>query len=586
MASESMAISAVRAGQREWLGLAVLALPTLLVSMDLTVMYLAVPHISADLEPSSAQLLWIADIYGFFIAGSLITMGTLGDRIGRRRLLLIGATAFGITSVFVAFSTSAEMLIATRAVLGIAGATLMPSTLALIRNMFVDPQQRAVAIGVWVSTFSAGTAIGPVVGGVLLEHFWWGSVFLVGVPVMVVLVALAPVLLPEFKDPHAGRLDLTSAALSIAAVLAVVYGLKQIAENGLGGVAALSIAAGLAVGVVFVRRQRTLADPLLDLGLFRIRAFSAALGTETLALFTWAGTYLFLSQYLQLVLGLSPLQAGLWLLPATGGTILGSTLAPIIVRRIRPAVVLGMSLIVAAIGFALLTQVEPSSALGFVVTASVVISVGIVPAVTLGTDIIVAAAPPERAGAASAVSETGTELGLALGVAVIGSVGTAAYRNNVTEHLPRGIGAAAADIARDTLGGAQTVAATLPDRLGAELLDTASDAFTQGLQLAAATSAAVATGIAVLAAILLRHVPPSSEPAQAQEPEPDRYATRASTRRDPIVPRPTVVAGCGPGRRRPCDLQAAISATEDSRGVQAAVAREQVEVRDPADPPI
>jgi MFS transporter, DHA2 family, multidrug resistance protein len=507
-----MSITAPRAGRREWVGLAVLAVPTLLVSMDLTVLHLAVPHLSADLEPSSSQLLWIVDIYGFLVAGSLITMGTLGDRIGRRRLLLIGAAAFSIASVLAAFSTSAEMLIATRALLGVAGATLMPSTLGLIRAIFVDPRQRAVGIGVWASVFSAGTAIGPLVGGLLLEHFWWGSVFLLGVPLMAVLLGLGPMLLPEVRDPDAGRLDLTSAAMSLVAVLAVIYGLKQIAENGLDWPPALCIAAGLTIGGRFLVRQRTLADPLIDLRLFRLRAFSVSLTAETLALFAWVGTYLFVAQYLQLVAGLSPLRAGLWVLPATGGSILGSMLAPLLVRRIRPATAMSGALVIAAAGFALLTQVEPNSGLGLIVAGSVIFSIGVAPVVTLGTDMIVGAAPAARAGAASAISETGTELGLALGVAIIGSLGTAVYRSQLADTIPDGTPPDAATAARETLGSAVEVAQRLPNQIGAELLDVARSAFTDALQLAAATSAVVAVGVAILAAVLLPRVRTGAEP--------------------------------------------------------------------------
>jgi DHA2 family multidrug resistance protein-like MFS transporter len=252
----------------------VIALPCLLYSMDLTVLDLAVPSLSADLKPSSTQLLWIIDIYGFLVAGSLITMGTLGDRIGRRRLLLIGAAAFAVASVLAAFSTSARMLIATRALLGLAGATLAPSTLSLIRNMFVDPRQRSVAVGAWVSSYSAGAVIGPPLGGFLLQHFWWGSVFLLSVPMMALLLTLGPILLPEFRDPTAGRPDLPSAFLSVGAVLGFIYGLKQFAVHGVGWLPALAVGTGLLLGAVFVRRQRKLADPLIDLRLFRTPAFS------------------------------------------------------------------------------------------------------------------------------------------------------------------------------------------------------------------------------------------------------------------------------------------------------------------------
>jgi DHA2 family multidrug resistance protein-like MFS transporter len=494
-----------RAGRREWIGLAVIALPCLLYSMDLTVLNLAVPAISAALRPSSSELLWIVDIYGFMLAGSLITMGTLGDRIGRRRLLLIGAAAFGVASVVTAFSTSAAMLIAARALLGVAASTLAPSTLSLIRNMFVDPAQRTVAIGLWVASFSAGAAIGPPLGGLLLVHFWWGSVFLLAVPTMALLLVLGPVLLPEFRDPAAGRLDLPSATLSVVAVLAAIYGLKQIAANGPGWVPALWILAGLAVALVFLRRQRALADPLIDLALFRVRAFTASLATNVFGFIVLFGMLLFIAQYLQSVLGLSSLQAGLWMIPSGCAFIAGSLLTPTVVRWVRPAYVIAHGLVLAAVGFVMLTRVDVRSGLAMLVTGSIVSDFGLAAVVTLTTDLIVGAAPPGRAGAASAMSETSTELGGALGIAILGSIGMAVYRAGVSNALPQTVPSAVADAARNTLGEALAAAGGLPHQLRPELAQTARNAFTHGLHVAAGAGASLMLGLALLAWVLLRN---------------------------------------------------------------------------------
>jgi len=494
-----------RAGRREWIGLAVIALPCMLYSMDLTVLNLAVPTLSAELKPSGAELLWIVDIYGFLVAGSLITMGTLGDRIGRRRLLLIGAGVFGAVSVFAAFSTSATMLIAARALLGVSAATLAPSTLSLIRNMFLDPAQRTFAISVWVMSYSAGAAIGPVIGGVLLEHFRWGSVFLINVPVMLLLVAIGPVLLPEFRDPAAGRPDPLSAVQSLAAVLAVIYGLKRIAERGFGGIAVLSIVSGVMIGAAFLRRQGKLADPLIDLKLFRAPGFGAALAVNILGFLTAFAAFLFIAQYLQSVLGLSPLSAGLWGVPSALAFIGGSMLTPAIVGRFHPAQVIAGGMTVSAAGFLLLSLVgDVAPPLAMLVAGSVVFSLGLTPVVTLTTDIVLGAAPPERAGAAAALSETSSEFGGALGIAVMGSIVTAIYRGKVAGALPAGVPSDAAEIARSTIGGAVSVSGQLPGEVGAELLETAREAFAQAFGTTAVISAVIAIGVAILAAALLR----------------------------------------------------------------------------------
>jgi DHA2 family multidrug resistance protein-like MFS transporter len=525
MPVENESVDTPRAGRKEWIGLAVLALACLVYVMDLSVLYLAVPSLTQDLEPSSAQLLWITDIYGFLVAGFLITMGTLGDRIGRRRVLLLGAAAFGVASLIAAFSTSAEMLIAARAVLGIAGATVAPSTLSLIRNMFLDPRQRTTAIGLWGTSFAVGGAIGPLVGGLALEWFWWGSVFLINVPVMALLLVLGPRLLPEFRDPTARRLDVASAALSLAAALAVIYGLKQIAQDGLSWVAGLPVVAGLAVGAAFVRRQTRLADPLLDLRLFRAPEFRVSVATNALGGFIAFGTFLYFAQYLQLVLGLSPLTAGLWSLPSSVAVIIGSNLAPVILRRVRPALAAAGSLALSAVGLGLLAQLDAGSGLSGAVLGSVVFALGLGPVFILTTDLIVGSAPPERAGAASAISETGAEFGGALGIAVLGSIGAAVYRSGVLDAVPDGVPPAAAAAARDTLGGALAAAEQLRGRLGAGLVDAAHSAFAQGFQVATGIAALVAVAVAILVLRKLRHVQPQDAPDAQSNLEDDATGT-------------------------------------------------------------
>lgn len=493
----SAALSGERAGAREWIGLAVLALPALLASLELTVTHLALPAISADLEASSTQLLWIVDIYAFLLAAVLIPIGALGDRIGRRRVLLIGSLGYGIASVLAAYAPNPELLIAARGLMGVTGATLMPSTLSLTAAMFRDAHQRAVAIGVIVASVSGGTAIGPLVGGWLLEHFWWGSAFLLATPVMAVLLVAGPLLLPEHRDPRSGRLDVAGAALALLAVLPVVYGLKQVAADGLSAVPVATVIVGIGMAVLFVRRQRRLADPLIDLGLFGSPAFRTAAATLTFGIFVLWGSNYAIAQYLQLVQGLSPLNAGLWTAPSAAGVIAGSLLAPRIARHVPAPVVIGTGLIVSAVGYLVLATVAPADDLVHLVLGAIVVSAGLGPMMALATDMVVGSAPVERAGAAAAISSTAPQIGGAFGVAVLGSIVTVVYRNAMASGVPAGVPDGVAHAARDNLGTAAAAVRALPGSLADPLLTAARAAFTSGFHVTALVSAVLMVLIAV-----------------------------------------------------------------------------------------
>ncbi|HET9205824.1 MAG TPA: MFS transporter [Burkholderiaceae bacterium] len=497
--------AAPRATRREWIGLAVIALPCMVYAMDLTVLNLALPAISTELQPSSAQLLWIIDVYGFMVAGFLITMGTLGDRIGRRKLLLIGAAAFGLASIVAAFAKSAEMLIVLRALLGIAGATLAPSTMSLIRNMFHDEHQRQFAIGVWIASFSIGGAIGPLVGGVVLQWFHWGSVFLVAVPVMALLLLLGPMLLPEYKDPNAGRLDPLSVALSLVAVLSTIYGLKRLAEHGLQWPALAFVLLGAVVGALFVRRQAQLPYPLMELKLFRQPRFSAAIAAYALSCLAMFGVYIFITQFLQLVLGLSPLMAGLATVPWSLCFVFGSLVAPRLSRSVSPLAILVGGLVTSAVGFALLALADGPHALALLIASTIIMSLGMAPVITIGNEMIITAAPPERAGAASALSETSAEFGGAMGIAVFGSLGTVLYRHLLSTDLPAGVAPDAAAAAMATLGGAVAAAQAHPGPAGDALLSVSRAAFTASMQLTSVLAMVIVVAASVVAARILRN---------------------------------------------------------------------------------
>ncbi|PBC61057.1 MFS transporter [Streptomyces sp. Tue6028] len=490
--------SGAPAGRREWTALGVLMLPLLLVSMDVSVLYFAIPAISADLEPSGTQQLWIFDIYAFVLAGLLMTMGSLGDRIGRRKLLLIGAAAFGTASVIAAYADSAEMLIAARAVLGIGGATLMPSTMAIIRTMFTDPGQRAKAIGLWSGVMTGGIALGSVMSGVLVEYFWWGSVFLVNLPAMALLLILGPILLPESKDPNPGRFDLLGVPLSMAAVLPVIYGIKEIPSEGWNVRYVVSITVGLLFTALFVHRQRTTKSPLISPALFRGRGFAPAVVLNLVSSFGMMGSAFFTTQYLQSVLGKSSMEAALWaLLPTVLVGVAAPVAAQLVQKGVHRAHVVSGGFVTAACGYALLALAGTDS-MWLVLAGAGVLASGIVTVMSQMMDLALGTVPIGNAGAASSLLETGAEFGGALGMAVLGSIGTAVYRHD----MPSGVPAPA----HETLGGALAVARQLPGDTGQALATAAREAFTHGMQAAAIAGTVVLLGAAALATATLRKV--------------------------------------------------------------------------------
>ncbi|GAA4837977.1 MFS transporter [Saccharopolyspora rosea] len=475
------AATATRTGHR-WVAFAVLLLAVLLVSVDGTVLGVAAPFISRDLATSGPQLLWIADVYSFVLAGLLVTMGGLGDRIGRKKLLMCGATAFGVLSAFSAYAPTAAVLIAARALLGVAGATLMPSTLALIRALFPDARARSLAVGIWSAAASAGASCGPVLGGFLLEHFWWGSVFLINVPVVAVLVPAGLALLPESRDPAPGPWDLLGVAWSLVGMIGTVYAVKEAAVHGLRADVVVAAVVGVTALALFVRRQSRSRHPLVDVRLFCDRAFSGVIGATLLAVLGLSGLLYFLSQFFQLVQGYSPLQAGVAEVPAVIGSVLFGVLAGVLARRWSTRAVLSAGLALVCLAMAALVPIGPDTGYPLLGTALFVLGSGIGLSFTVAGDVVLSIVPAERAGAASAVSETAYELGTALGIALLGSVVTGVYRGF---DGPPGTPSAA----HDSLASAVEIAETLPAHHAATLLTAAQHAFTHALAVASAVGA-------------------------------------------------------------------------------------------------
>jgi DHA2 family multidrug resistance protein-like MFS transporter len=506
MTSTSMTAEPARAGRREWTTLAVLTLPLLLVSMDVAVLYFAVPFISRDLHATATEQLWIFDSYGFVLAGLLVTMGALGDRIGRRRLLLLGAAAFGGTSLLASMADTPVRLIAARALLGVAGASLMPSTLGIIRDVFHHPADRAKAIGAWSGVMTGGIALGPVISGALLEHFWWGSVFLINVPAMLLLLALGPALLPASRPARSARFDLASSALSLLAIVPAVFAIKRTATEGFDRLAAVTALLGVLAALAFVVRQRRAAAPMLDLSLLTSRLTGGALAANLVAMAALVGNALYVTQYLQLVLGMSPLRAALLSLVPSVGVAAVAPAAATVATRVGRAAVMASGFVVGALGYAVLATLHSGSALVVALVGAGLLAMGLVAVMSVVTDAVIGGVGPERAGTASAVSESTSELGGALGVAVMGSIGAAIFRRSMDDGLPVGLPEGAAETARESLATAQGVAAGLPGGLGRQVGAAADAAFLDAMSTVSLAGAVMLLAAAVFVWVRLRPV--------------------------------------------------------------------------------
>jgi DHA2 family multidrug resistance protein-like MFS transporter len=466
--------------------------------MDLSVLFLAMPAIVADLDPSAPELLWINDIYGFMVAGLLVTMGTLGDRIGRRRVLLIGAFAFGAASALAAFSGTAQQLIMARALLGIAGATIAPSTLSLVVNLFQDEAERNRAISIWGTAFALGGLVGPLIGGVLLQYYHWGSVFLINIPIMFALLIAAPFLLPEYRNEGGERLDLLSVALSLGTVLPIIYGFKHMAADGFAQAQLLAIAAGLLIGVLFVRRQKSLAHPLIDVRLFGIPAFTASLIVNLAGVFFVFGVFLFQNLFLQLVLDLSPLEAAVWSVPSALVFTVMSFQSYRFTNRLGAPKTVVLGLLVNAVGVSVMAVAAYAESLVGVLGASMLVGLGFVPVILTTTGLIVGTAPAEQAGSASAISETSAEFGGALGVALLGSLGALVYRVTMDGVDLSGLNADQQLAISTTLAGAVETAKAMGATSPA-WLEAARSGFSLGFAACCALAAVTLLGLAALA---------------------------------------------------------------------------------------
>jgi len=509
-----------KATARSWVGLAVLVLPLLLITIDGTVLILGLPSISAELSPTGIEQLWMIDIYSLVLAGLLVAMSTVGDRFGRRRNLLIGAVVFATASATGAVATSPWMLIGARALLGVGGAIMMPSTLSLVRNMFLDRQQRRYAMAVWAAMASVGAAVGPIVGGWVIETFSWQAAFLMNIPVMLLLLILGPLLLPESRNPGLRKIDILSVVLSFIGMIGVVYAIKTLTGGKDIALGTAALAVGFIALALFVRRQLTLPTPLLEVRLFKVRYFRGAVIADLLSIFAMVGALVALIQYLQLVLGLNPLQASVWLIPQAIFAATAAFIAAASVKRVLPAYVIATGLLIAAVGFMLTIFLSPASSPALIATALALVSLGAGIGLALSNDIVMSSVKPERAGQAAATSETAYELGTTLGTAVLGGVLVAWYTRVVTAGTDAlELTGDLAERASSTMAEALLVAAELGGSTGAAILDVAEDAFTEAIIVTGIAGAGVMVLTAIWALVTLRGAAANQDLAAEHEHE-------------------------------------------------------------------
>jgi len=494
------------AGRRQWIGLAILMLPMMIVTMDNSIIFLALPHLITALRASSSESLWIADIYGFFVTGFMIAAGRLGDRMGHRKLLLIVAAAFTVFSIVASQSGDPLTLISARVLLGIAGAPIGPCVFSLIKQMFPDPRQMVTAFSILTTSALASVSMGPALGGFLLGTFWWGSVFLISVPVMLLLLALGPFLLPESSSRSRQRLDLPSVALSLGTILPLIYGLTMLASDDRAWFPLVAIAIGCALGVAFARRQSRLAEPLLDMRLFGIRTIGFALLMYLFVGIVQSGNGLILNQHLQLVEGYSSFETALWMVLPLSVAVIGVHVSTYLAKRFRPSLVLSGGLLVAAVGEIVLTQIPAVRGTAMLMAGLCVVLAGTSPVGVLSNQLVMHAAPPDKSGSAGSLSGTSGELSAALGIAVFGSLANVFYANHI--HLSHALPSQTANAANATLAQAIAAARHLPPAAAGQLIAAARESYNGAVTTIAALSAGLFLLLATLVLLALRNTPP------------------------------------------------------------------------------